>query len=277
MLTATLVAVTFLPYQVRAQPFVNSTTWFGALYQSSFTDPYYGAYGLHAYTAGSTVTLYVPVQAVSYISNNTYVWSVSFKSDWGGVYFSTNPFPQVISPGGTYTFKITFSAPDTSTASNLYPHSGTIDVNYSGWSSGPRNDQTSNACGYSSSGCYVTYSSDQVTDTRIMQRFGSSGFGSLLCGSFAGFTNSKANYLCLSAVQTAQNGTLTYASGDFSGAVPILQQANSLMNQAISAENDASAQSAASASAFDIGSFNIPLIATAISILAASIRAAAQA
>jgi hypothetical protein len=267
----TLVLVLSLPGQVRAQPSINNTTWFGALYQSSFTDPYYGVYSLHAFTAGSTVTLFVTVQAQAYFSgNSTYVWSVSFKSDWGQVYFSGNAFPQVIPPGSTYTFKITFSAPDVSTASNLYTHSGTIDVNYSTSSTGLRNDQNSNACGYGS-GCYVTYSTDQVTDTRIMQRFGSSSLGGLACGSLAGFTTPKANYLCLSAAQTAQNGTLRYASGDFSGAVPILQQANTLLNQAISAENDASTQQAATANTFDIVSFDIPIIAAAVSILVASI------
>lgn len=270
LLLAALSLVVFLPNQVTAQPYINSTTWFGALY-SSFTDPYYGVYSLRAYTAGSTVTLYVAVQAQTYYSgNSTYVWAVSFKSDWGGVYFSTNPFPQVIPPGNTYTFKITFSAPDISTASNLYPHSGTIEVNYSTWASGPRSDQASNGCGYGA-GCYVTYSSDQVTDTRIMQRFGSGSLGGLACGGLAGFTTQQANYLCLSAVQTAQNGTLRYSSGDFSGAVPILQQANSLLNQAIAAENTASTQQTAPTSTFDIGTFDIPIIGLAVSIVVASI------
>jgi len=268
LLLTTLSFVVLLPNQARAQPSA-STTWFGALYQSSFTDPYYGVYSLHAYAVGSTVTLYIVVQAESYVANSTYVWAVSFKSDWGGLYFSTAAFPQVLAPGTSYTFKITFSAPDTSTASNLLVHSGTIDVNYSLWATGPKNDQNSNACGYSSAGCYVTYNSDQVSDTRIMQRFGTGSLnGGLLCGDLAGFTNSQANYLCLSALQTFQNGTLTYASGDFSGALPILQQANSLFNQAIAAENNSSAQTAGS---LDVGSYNIPLIGLAISILVASV------
>ncbi len=220
------------------------TSWTGTVF-SGF-DPYYQT-SVRAYTAGSNVSMYATVSGPFFFFGGPppppiNVTSVKVKMDWGTNYTSAGPYPQIISQGGTYTFKITFAAPSTTVATNLFAHNGQIIVKFS-TSGGPSTEQTSSACRFISpfdSGCFVVYSTDQVDDINLMKRFGVAGAFGLSVVPCVGFTAPQASSLCGQATKELVAGTNLYATGDFAGAKPHLQNASNLADQALTAESNAS-------------------------------------
>lgn len=213
---------------VHAQPTL-SFFWTGTTFAG--TDPYYST-SVHAYKTGDTATLIVAVSNPfgEYIN----VTGARVAMDWNGNY-TTGAVLVHINSGQQGTVTLTFTVPSPTIASNLVTHDYTITVNYT--RPGVPTTQFFNTDGTG----FAVYSSDMATDISLMQQFGLPGLltTTSICGSLgsATFKTSEATSLCLQAAQQADLGESLYASGNFTGARTVLQNAVNLWNQALSTEN----------------------------------------
>jgi hypothetical protein len=225
-LTITLSFVVIHP--VRGQ-FIGLTVWSGAYYAG--WDPYYQT-NVKAYSQGSNATVTVLFGASTSLS----VSAAKISMDWGQNYSAVGTFPQTLNPGGSTPYRVQFPVPDPNRVTNSYAHSGKAIVEYTPVGGVP-GAVTADACGFGS--CFVVYSADQAADISLMRRFNQPNQANspLLCGTNAGFTTQQANSSCLQASKELTAGFLAYQAGDFSGAKLRLQNANSLMDNAINAQS----------------------------------------
>ena len=231
LLTAALLLALLAPL-AHAQPFPVNPLWTGTYFKG--LDPYYGT-TVSAYKQGTIATLVLAITNLfgQYIN----VTGANVIMDWAGNYptsgiSSTNPVR--INSDTQATVTITFTVPTTVT--NLVVHGFTGTVNYT--RPGVVGQQQADFGGTG----FAAYSSDQATDISLMQQLGLTSTFSLtaigLCG-FGGssFKTTEGSSLCLQASQQAALGQALYSSGNFTGSKTYMQNAVSLWNQAITAEN----------------------------------------
>lgn len=231
LLTTTLLLALLAPL-AHAQPFPVNPLWTGTYFKG--TDPYYGT-TVSGYKQGTTATLVLAITNTfgQYIN----VTGANLIMDWGTNYpttgiSSTSPVRINANTQGTVT--ISFTVPTSVT--NIVIHSFTGDVNYT--RTGIPGTQQLPFDGTN----FAAYSSDQATDISLMQQLGlTSTFtlsGISLCGlGGSSFKTAEGSSLCLQASQQAALGQALYSSGNFTGSKPYLQNAVSLWNQALTAEN----------------------------------------
>jgi tetratricopeptide (TPR) repeat protein len=131
------------------QAYISDYYWIAPFYYGY--DPFYGSY-ITAYENGTQANLLVHVYNDGYYPNAT-VTAVKVLFDWN-INYSSTQVPYTILPYYYHDFTTAFTVPSTSVASNLYPHSYRIYVefNYSTYRSY-----------WSDSGSYfVVYSNDQA-------------------------------------------------------------------------------------------------------------------
>lgn len=243
-----LFLITILPLLALVLPVAHAQTvtnlWTGTAFTG--TDPYYGS-AVRAYRTGTTATLVVSI-VNNFFSRYMNVTSVKLVPDWGTNYTATgiaNTTPLRVNPDLLVTATITFTVPATSVATNLARHSYTVHVSYVTPPPGPSGTQTT----ITGEVDFAVYSVDQASAMSLMNQFGlpsASGFGVGSCFSTF-FKSSEATSLCLQSASQVSQGSALYATGNFTGAKNVLQNAVSLWNQAISTESSkgASLQQAA--------------------------------
>ncbi|HVH14712.1 MAG TPA: hypothetical protein VNA15_03215 [Candidatus Angelobacter sp.] len=230
LLTTTLVLALLAPL-AHAQPFPVNPLWTGTYFKG--TDPYYGT-TVSGYKQGTTATLVLAITNTfgQYIN----VTGANLIMDWGTNYpttgiSSTSPVRINANTQGTVT--ISFTVPTSVT--NIVIHSFTGNVNYT--RTGIPGTQQLPFDGTN----FAAYSSDQATDISLMQQLGLTTFtlsGISLCGlGGSSFKTAEGSSLCLQASQQAALGQALYSSGNFTGSKPYMQNAVSLWNQALTAEN----------------------------------------
>jgi hypothetical protein len=207
--------------------------WTGTFFKGM--DPYYGI-TVTGYKQGGTASLVLAITNTA--GNYVNVTGANVIMDWGTNYPTTGisaSSPLRINPSNQGTVTISFTVP--TSVSNLVTHGFRGNVNFT--ITGIPGQQQDLFFGTG----FAVYSADQATDISLMQQLGlTSTFGLFsgigLCG-FAGssFKTAEGSSLCLQASQQAAQGQALYASGNFTGSKSYIQNAVSLWNQALNAEN----------------------------------------
>ena len=231
LLATSLSLLILLTPLANAQPTL-AVFWTGTSF--SGTDPYYGT-SIRAYKTGATAILLIAVTDLfgEYVN----VTGAKVMMDWNGNYTTSgisSASPVRVNPGQQGTVTITFTVPSTTVASNLVTHGYAVSVNYTRTSVPGIHAFSLEGDGF------AVYSADQGTAISLMQQLGlPSASGTTICGASGSstFKTSEGISLCLQAVQQASMGVALYSSGNFTGSKTTLENAVSLWNQAISAEN----------------------------------------
>ncbi len=206
---------------------VTSTKWLTPAF-SGF-DPYYGS-PVNAYTMGSTATL--SVQFANFGGNTIKVIAVQVGMDWGSN-SSASALPKTMTPGSTTSFTISVSVPSTS-GLNLVAHDSISSWTFVKYNTTIGSSTFTTPVSFGTSPL-AAYSSDQLSAMTALQQlsFLSSSGGTTL----SIFKTPQASTLLAQAAQQGSLGVQLYTIGNFTGAKTDLQNAVSLWNQAISAEN----------------------------------------
>jgi hypothetical protein len=230
-----LLLAIILPLLALVSPVAHAQTvtnlWTGTAFNG--TDPYYGS-SVHAYRTGTTAILIVSI--LNTFARYMNVTSVTFVPDWGTNSTATITTPIRINPGQLGTATVSIPVPATNIATNLVRHGYNVYVTYTTPPPGPPGIQTTNT---GEAMDFVVYSIDQASAMSLMNQFGlpsTFGFSTSPCFSTF-FKSSEATSLCLQASNQITQGSFLYATGNFTGAKNVLQNAVSLWNQAISTES----------------------------------------
>jgi hypothetical protein len=219
-----LVAAALIP----AYADISTPQWIGSTYKG--TDTYYGDGTITAYKEGTTAVLAVPVTE----SNKTTgfnVTSVYVSFDWGSTYYSTqvsaaSPFSLLYQQ--TQVFFISFTVPQTTTASNLYRHSYTMYATYK--MKNATNPYQILSGTYSSSihNDFVVYSTDQADAMDLLR----------IINSFPTPTwqSAQATILVNMAENETASGNAYYSEGNFTRAEQCYSTALNDLNTALSDE-----------------------------------------
>lgn len=194
-------------------------TWLGTSY-SGF-DAYYNR-TVNAYETGTQAVLMVTIKNTEGVQINVTKAMVTF--DWGASYVST----QVNATTGKITLNsgdfrvvfINFTVPDVSVASNLYTHSYTITVNFTGGSPP--------YVGYQNN--FAVYSPDQATAmnlARIVDSYPALTFNNM---------SAQAQILWNEAANETASANRYYRQGDFSAASQSYSNALNDKNEAFEDE-----------------------------------------
>jgi len=190
----------------------------------SGTDSFYGGPAIVAYTEGSTVKLAVVV------TNPPYSWiNVSWVRiwfDWGLTYNSTEATGvstpiEINSTRSVFVFNIVFTAPSTTSVSNLVKHSYTITVSFT--------HIGGDATFTSSSSDFALYSTTQAQAQTLNLQVDA-------YPSSWSFDSSEAEVLWEKARNAAGLGDTYYSVGAFASAGTSYQEALDLFQQAFAAE-----------------------------------------
>lgn len=211
---------------------ISSYNWIGETYVGS--DGFFGTY-VSAYESGSQATLLVNVYN-NYYAGNPYwtyrpvnVSAVKVWCDWNINYTSTEVsenIPVVIEPSQYSTFKIVFTIPNTTVASNLVTHNYRIYVEHVDGTTGVK--KIVDTWTYSGSNLAV-YSSDQADCMEISQKYSS-------LNSPPTFRYPEAEILWSKAMLESSIAQTSYTRGDFASARTHYQTMNDLINQAFNTE-----------------------------------------
>lgn len=225
--------------------FINTAgpTWTGTASSTSTRDMFFNQ-PVFAYRTGTTATLIVTVTNDGAFAIN--VTKVSVFMDWGTNYTSTQASttsPVTIGPrqmgvNPSASFIITFTVPDTTTASNLFVHSYSFIAEFTVLSAPTSRGSTSLV-----RRDFAVYSTDMADDVALMQKLPPPLFTSSPCAfgvvggvSINTFKTAEANSLCIQAASEVTQGNQAYTRGDFAGAKTHLQTANDLWSKALSTE-----------------------------------------
>src|SRR2546428_5997860 len=157
LVTISVLALAILPSlapTVRAQS--GSASWINTTFTGE--DPFLNNF-VNAYATGVTATLQV---ATSNGFGTITVTSYNLVMDWGMNY--TGTLSAAVRHGTTVPWTLTFTAPATSTASNLVMHSGSLTINYTD-AVGGKNRQF-----FVGVPSVVIYSSDQASAISLMHQ-----------------------------------------------------------------------------------------------------------
>ncbi len=231
-----------------AQFINNPPRWTGTA--NSGTDLFFNTQ-VAAYRTGTTATLIVTVTNDGPTAIN--VTKVTVFMDWGTNYTSTqasttNPVtiaPRTLGVSPSASFIITFTVPDTTTASNLFVHSYSRIAEFTILTNPTSRDSTRLAATN-----FAVYSTDMADDVALMQKLPSSlSSTSSPCASgvvggvsINTFKTAEANSLCIQAASELTQGNQAYTRGDFAGAKTHLQTANDLWSKALSTEASSGSQ-----------------------------------
>ncbi len=222
---------------------ITGFSWTGAQY--SGIDPFYtvspfGGASVKAFRTGSAASLSLAVSNPFDTAIN--VSAVKVSMDWGKNYSLTLSPPTQIAKTNSASFKVTFTVPATSEASNLFAHSYELIVEYSTTPGGPTSafilPDPSDPFATPLSP-FVIYSTDQADAMALLNKLGLPTLAGVATTQFCGFQfkTAEATSLCMQSSREAIAGLNLYTTGDFSGAKPRLQKANDLMDQAISLDS----------------------------------------
>ncbi|HZD11933.1 MAG TPA: hypothetical protein VE177_00235, partial [Candidatus Binatus sp.] len=234
----------------RAHADLGTLMWLNQSYVGN--DPFFNG-NVNAYTAGSTATLNIPVTYSNpYGGAYINVTAATLKMDWNGNYTNTGSVspanPMRINQNSQGTIQLTFTVPDTGTASNLRTHNSiSFTVNYTT----PASAGTKQFNGFFVPALAV-YTPEQASGMAIYQQLGLSNIGfsgiPTLCGAFGSqaFKTEQGNALCQQALQHANIAIAQYKAANFVGANTSFKAAQTDWNQALQAESsDAGTQSIA--------------------------------
>jgi tetratricopeptide (TPR) repeat protein len=200
---------------------IQGRTWLGSMY-SWGTDPYYGV-AVYGYRQGSTALVSVEIR--NHLSTLMNVSEVIVSFDWNANYTNFMSTPLRLQSGEVRSVPITFTVPNATIASNMYPHGYTIYVKHIN-ATGALVDTMTLA--FTSDPRFAVYSDDQYT-ARQMSR--------ILSGMAMPVFNSTAAKLSWSkATNETSIAAILYEQGDFSGAIDHYTRALNYRNQAFSTE-----------------------------------------
>jgi len=221
-----------------AQAHIEDWVWLPPYLIRGYDDMFYHEY-IVGYEAGSTATLNVLVENDRLPSIIMNVSAVKIGFDWYINYTSGEPsevVPIQLAYGETHTFRISFTVPNTSVASNMWAHTYKVYVEWVNATGGligswVRNwDEKPGSPDYK----FVVYSADQSDTVESYYEYQS------LYSSYPPyyFDNVNAQLLATQAGTQATMGLLLYTRGDFAGAETKVQTALDLYDQALTIEGD---------------------------------------
>ncbi|OLE86273.1 MAG: hypothetical protein AUF79_15630 [Crenarchaeota archaeon 13_1_20CM_2_51_8] len=225
LVTISILALAILPSlapTVRAQS--ANATWINTTFTGQ--DPLFGFTTVNAYGTGVTATLQL---ATSNGFGTITVTSYNLAMDWGTNYTATS-LTTAVKHGTIVLWTITFTAPSTSTASNMVMHSGSLVVNYTD-AFGNKNQRF-----FVGVPEVVIYSSDQATAISLMQQTSFLASGGISICSFDTLKSSQAVSLCAQATQQNILGRNAYSMGNFTAAKTYFQNSVNDWNSALSTE-----------------------------------------
>ncbi len=243
-------------------PSYSGVKWLNPTFVGS--DPYYGGSYVNAFTqAQATATLSVTITNFEFSLPVKVVWA-QVGMDWGTNYTNTgisNSSPKTIPAGGQASITIPVDVSTSSPASLLVDHVVVPSWSYFKYNytitstSGGTTTSTTYQCPYVSGpfppmGCpgstyfgssvapIVVYSADQAAAHAALTQLQTGSGSTVFSGLALGFTPPpQASSLLAQAQQQYNIGLNLYTIGNFTAAKTDLQNAVSLWNQAISADN----------------------------------------
>ncbi len=216
-----------------AQAYIEEWTWLPPFVIRGYDSMFYYEY-IVGYEVGSTASLNVLVEndlwPYDVIMNVSAVkigfdWNINYSSNEASV---TNPVQ--LSPWETHTFKISFTVPSTTVASNMWTHTYTVYVEWVNATGGPVGSWARDWYTYK----FAVYSADQVNAVDLLSEY------QALRSSYPPyyFSNTNASLLATQAGPQASMGEVLYERGDFAGARTKIQTALDLYNLAFAIEGD---------------------------------------
>jgi hypothetical protein len=213
---------------------INAWTWLPPYVIRGYDDLFYNDY-IAGYEAGSTATLNVPVYNNWMSPYTMNVSAVKIGFDWNINYSSSEPSvsnPVQLLYDETHDFKISFTVPDTTVASNMWTHTYTIYVEWVNATGGLIGSWTRDWSYVSYK--FAVYSADQSDAVDSYSEYQS------LHNNYppSSFDNIQAKLLATQAGTQADMGMVLYSRGDFTGAKTKIQTALDLYDQAFTTEGD---------------------------------------
>jgi len=221
-----------------AQAYIEGWDWLPPYVIRDYDDMFYHEY-IVGYEVGSTATLNVLVENdlwPDFIMNVSAViigfdWNINYSSDEASV-----ANPAQLLHGETHNFKISFTVPGTTVASNMWTHTYRIYVEWvdaTGELIGSWDRDWDEKPGYPDYK-FAVYSADQTDAVDLYYEY------QALSSSYPpySFDNINASLLAAQAGIQATTGSTLYSRGDFAGAKTKIQTALDLYDQAFTIEGD---------------------------------------
>jgi hypothetical protein len=228
-----ILATAIAPLLPRAHADIANVKWVNTAFTG--TDPYYGAgTTVSAYQTGSTATLYVQVTTAASGGPYINVTGAKLFMDWNGNY-TAGGLPIKITQNNWGLVTVSFTVPSTNVASNLWTHTGFVNVNYT-TPSGPGTRQFTDVVP-----TFAVYTTDQASAMSISQQLSFLGTGTTCGLASSSFKTAAGTANCQQAVQQFTLGRALYTQGNFTASNTAMKNALTSWNNAISADNGAGA------------------------------------